>query len=84
MTVTDIGAYSNSMTVAKSMPLPDRLRTLRLERGYSQTELGDRAGVGQTAISQFERGEAKPSIITLYKLAESLHVTVAALLEDPA
>lgn len=34
----------------------DRLREWRVEHGWSQTELGQRLGMGQPAVSMFEGG----------------------------
>lgn len=58
-----------------------RLRALRIERNLSQAELGNRVGVGQSAISQFEMGEKTPRLETLLKLALALDVSTSLLVE---
>lgn len=58
----------------------DRLERIRTDVGMSQTSLAKRAGTSQSAISQMERGDRKPSFSMLRKLTEALGVSVAHLL----
>jgi transcriptional regulator with XRE-family HTH domain len=62
----------------------ERLRRLRLERGLSQRELADKAGMSQSTIVLLERrGRSErfhPS--TVRKLSGALGVDAAQLLED--
>lgn len=53
-----------------------RLRTARELRERSQSDLAVEVGVSPTAISQFEKGHARPSAATLERLAERLQVPV--------
>jgi transcriptional regulator with XRE-family HTH domain len=44
---------------AKTQPAPgERVRARRLALGLSQTELAERAGVGQGTLSRYERGDS--------------------------
>jgi transcriptional regulator with XRE-family HTH domain len=52
-----------------------RLRTIRLERGLSQTELADKLGVTQPNISAVEIGRRGITIQQLVKLCRVLHVS---------
>lgn len=61
---------------------PQRLRAARESRNLSQLELANLVGVGQTAISQFETGRASPSLKTLQKIASSLQISIAVLIDD--
>jgi transcriptional regulator with XRE-family HTH domain len=68
--------------------LTDTIRTLRRQRGISQTELAERmaaAGrpMGMAGISRIERGERRVDIDDLVALAESFGVTPTALLDGP-
>jgi transcriptional regulator with XRE-family HTH domain len=62
-----------------------RIQTLREARGLSQTELGERSGVGQSTISRVESPSANyhPSREVLTKIARALGLKLTDLLEDP-
>jgi ribosome-binding protein aMBF1 (putative translation factor) len=53
----------------------ERLRSLRLQRGWTQQDLATRSGLGQSAVSMMENGQCRPQLGTLMKLAEALGVT---------
>jgi transcriptional regulator with XRE-family HTH domain len=57
------------------------LRQMRLDRGWSQTEMADRAGIGQPTLSNIENGRKRPYRETLAALENALGVTPDALLE---
>ena len=48
------------------------LRALRESRGFSQSELARRAGVGKSQISKYERGKELPQLVSLGKLLDAL------------
>ena len=48
------------------------LRRIRRERGLTQTQLADRAGYHRNLVSLIERGEANPSLTTLFDMAATL------------
>lgn len=52
---------------------------LRKERGWSQEELADRAGLHRTYISGVERGVRNPTITVVAKIAEALGVEAELL-----
>lgn len=57
------------------------IRTARLRANISQEELGDRSGLDRTYIGGVERGERNPSLVSLYKIAEGLNLTLSELFE---
>jgi len=62
--------------------LGDRVKALRLLRGYSQTELARRLGVTPSTISQIESNFIFPSLPALYRMAEILATEVSSLLGE--
>ena len=58
--------------------LGDRLKALRLQKGFSQTELARRVGVTPSTISQIESNLIFPSLPALYRMAEILATEVSS------
>lgn len=58
------------MTTAKEIGIG--IKNARLAVGITQAELAHRLGVTPQAISQYERGEKKPKIETIKKIADAL------------
>jgi transcriptional regulator with XRE-family HTH domain len=59
-----------------------RVRALRVERGITLPALAEQAGLSKGLLSKLENDEeSNPSISTLYKISEALHVTLADILE---
>ena len=52
-----------------------RLRELRKKAGFSQEELGFKAGIHRTYIGAIERGEQNISIDNIHKLAKALKIS---------
>ena len=61
--------------------LGSNLKRLRNEKGWSQEEFADRAGIHRTYVSDIERATRNPTITIVEKLARPLCVTASALLE---
>ncbi|HSL84262.1 MAG TPA: helix-turn-helix transcriptional regulator [Thermoanaerobaculia bacterium] len=55
------------------------LRELRAERGWTQVELAERAGVSKSMLSLYERGKQRPHLDTLGKLVNALGVSLGQL-----
>ena len=53
-----------------------RIRTLRLERGLSQAELGEVLGISFQQIQKYEKGVNRVSAGRLHRVAEALQVPV--------
>jgi transcriptional regulator with XRE-family HTH domain len=58
----------------------EKLRRIREQRGLSQQQLADRAGVVKSTIYEAEAGRHIPRIQTLEKLADALGVSIVDLL----
>ncbi len=64
----------------KAIPFGERLRALREARGWTQEELGRRAGLaGKTTVWRLEAGQHQPAWPTVLALANALGVTVGQL-----
>ena len=57
-----------------------RLRLQRLDRGLSQEELADLAGLHRTYVGSVERAERNISIDSMERLAQALQLDVSDLL----
>lgn len=60
--------------------LSERIRILRLARGWSQVELANRLGVTKQSISNWENDNIQPSIEMLVKIAGEFSVSTDYLL----
>lgn len=61
------------------MTIGDNIRRFRKREGLTQQQLGDKLGVSQSAIGQFEKGTSL-KIETIQKIATALKISVTALL----
>lgn len=58
----------------------ERVRHVRQERGLTQVELAESAGVDRKTISRIENSRFSPSLINVYAIAEALDVDAKELL----
>lgn len=63
------------------MSTGDRIRRLRKEKGWKQTDLGKRVNVSSQVISNWERGYTDLSHSDIISLAEALDTSTDYLLE---
>lgn len=61
--------------------LGHNVRRLREEKGWSQEDYADRAGIHRTYVSDIERGRRNPTITVVEKLAGPLGVSAGRLLD---
>lgn len=59
-----------------------RIRQYRLDRALSQEVLSEKADVTPAHLSHIERGNTKPSLPTLIRIANALEVSIDDLLCD--
>src|SRR5690554_654550 len=64
------------------MKISEKIKRLRKERGWSQTQLSNKLNLHSQQISRYERGLFVPSSETLAKLAEVFGVSVDYLLNE--
>lgn len=59
----------------------DRIKSLRIKKGLSQTELSDRIPkIGRTSISNIEKGYQQPPLHVLYLICNELDVDLQSIL----
>ena len=68
------------LTIAKQ--IGERLRSYRNQKGWSQEELAERAGVHPTYIGQLERGEKNATLDSISKVAVALNISLSQLFEN--
>ncbi|MFF9351857.1 helix-turn-helix domain-containing protein [Streptomyces sp. NPDC014734] len=71
-------------SVAALRTLAHNVRTARNRAGLSLDELGRRAQVSKGALVGLEKAQGNPNFATLVRLADTLGVSVSALLEGPS
>lgn len=54
--------------------LGDRIKHIRKQKGLSQVQAAESAGIDPKSLSRIESGVFKPSLDTLYGLAEALGI----------
>ncbi len=59
-----------------------RIRTLRMEKGWSQDEFDDITGLHRAYIGAVERGEKNVTLKTLKIIADALGVRIRDLVSD--
>ena len=62
------------------MDFGQRLKNLRLERGYTQKELGSAIGVSVVAIRSWEKNAKKPAMDALLSLGHTFNVSMDTLM----
>ena len=66
------------------MGLANKVKALRNEQGWSQSELAEQVGADPAQISRYENGRITPSADALVRLAETFGVSCDYLLVDDA
>ncbi|MGI6212801.1 MAG: helix-turn-helix domain-containing protein [Anaerovoracaceae bacterium] len=61
--------------------IAENLQSLRTARNLSISQLAEKTGLSKAVLSQMERGNGNPTINTVWKIAEALHVPYSAILE---
>jgi len=71
----------NQSTIDLRTRLGLAIKRERSGLGISQGELAHRSGLHRTYVSDLERGARNPSVGSILKIADALHVTVAELFQ---
>ena len=58
----------------------EKIRVLRIKRGYSQAQLADLMGLKRSAISNYEQGIREPDLDTIEAFADFFDVSIGDLI----
>lgn len=58
----------------------ENLKSIREQRGLSLDQLAASTGVSKSMLRQIETGQSSPTIATMWKIANGLHISFTALL----
>ncbi len=64
----------------QKLPLAERIKDLRKERGWKQSDLSEKTGIDRNMISYYENGKYLPSADALLKIAEIFDISIDYLL----
>ena len=64
------------------MSIGKLIRDARKKKGLTQKELGERLGISDVSVAQWENGLRNPRLETRQKLAKALDMDVTALMSD--
>ncbi|MBQ0050896.1 MAG: helix-turn-helix transcriptional regulator [Treponema sp.] len=59
------------------MDILEKIRNLRLERGWSEYQLAEKSELPQSTISSWYRKNMQPSICSLEKICDAFNITLA-------
>lgn len=61
--------------------MKNRIRVLRAERRWSQSDLADRVGVSRNSIQSIENGHFGPSLALAFAIADAFECSVEEVFE---
>ena len=64
--------------------ISNNLKNIRESRNLSLDQLSDLTGVSKSMLRQIETGKSSPTIATIWKIANGLHISFTTLLRKPA
>lgn len=60
----------------------ENIRRLRIQNNETQSELGEVIGYGTTAVTNYEKGDRLPDLVTAYKITRHYHASMDELMEE--
>lgn len=70
------------MAMGQPPPIGRNIINLRKQKGMSLDELAKRSGVSKSMLSQIEQDKTNPTVITAWKIALALDVSIQELMES--
>lgn len=81
---TDAGWVSEVDSHDFASNVGERIRVARQQKGWTQVELAEAAGLSSNYVARLERGELGASLFVAMKIAEALSVTLDVLVQTQA
>ncbi len=63
--------------------ISENLKKIRESRNLSLDQLSEHTGVSKSMLRQIETGKSSPTVTTIWKIANGLHLSFSALLRKP-
>ncbi len=64
------------------VPVKNRLRVLRAERGWSQADLADRLQVSRQSVNAIETGKYDPSLPLAFKISRLFELPIEQVFSE--
>ncbi|GAB7306679.1 MULTISPECIES: helix-turn-helix domain-containing protein [Enterococcus] len=64
------------------MSISEKIKVLRIEKGWSQKKLAEMLNVSSQAISNWERGQSSPDISNIIQLSDLFDITLDELIKE--
>lgn len=64
--------------------MTNRLRVLRAERGWSQSDLAERLQVSRQSVNAIETGRYDPSLPLAFRIAELFELAIEQIFTSPS
>jgi transcriptional regulator with XRE-family HTH domain len=75
-------SYNKEKPEGLEMPFAEKLAKLRKDKGFTQQELAQRAGIGIAQMRRYEKGNSSPTLEVIKNIAKTLAVTTDELIFD--
>ena len=59
-----------------SIDLGERIKNLRIKKGYTQTKLASLTGIENVTLSKYENGQQEPGVQNLIRLSDELETSI--------
>lgn len=63
--------------------MKNRLKSLRLEQGWTQVEISEKLGVSRQSIHSIETGKHDPLLPLAFRIANLFGLTIEDIFENP-
>ncbi len=80
--MAEAGALDAYDATRRAFELGASVRTMREQRGWTQTRLAEAAGMTQSALARFEAGGTVPTLALLERIADAFHARLVVRFDE--